>query len=130
MRQALAVKADESFDMPALAAWREVPGKGRGVVALRDLAAGDIIERSPVLIVPNTVADDTLLDEYVFWWTPTECAVALGLMMVYNHSDDPNAKMDCQYDDRTVTMTALRSIRAGEEICWNYGIELWFDAAK
>ena len=114
---------------PLPIAWRDIPGKGRGVVALQDFAAGAEIERSPVLLMPKSQIDDTLLDEYVFDWSEDEYAVALGLLMVYNHSDAPNAKLAYDYAAATAFMTALRPIKRSEEITWDYGIPLWFDAA-
>ena len=46
-------------------------------------------------------------------------ALALGYGSLYNHSYQPNAR----YDDQpagAMTFTALRDIRAGEEITINY----------
>ena len=52
----------------------------------------------------------------------------LGYGSLYNHSYEPNAR----YDDRapaTKVFTALRDIRAGEEITVNYGGEPDSEAA-
>ena len=46
-------------------------GKGRGVVAERDIAAGELVERAPVLIVPEADRagiDRTSLGNHIFMW--------------------------------------------------------------
>src|SRR3712207_3630901 len=78
-------------------------GKGRGVVAERDIAAGALVERAPVLIIPEADragADRTNLGNYIFMWehdTVAEdlyaqsgrAAVVLGFASLINHSGSP-----------------------------------------
>ncbi len=99
---------------------KRVKGKGRGVFARRFIAAGEVIERVPVLVLPVEEGDDdSVLSEYCFLWGRGTMALALGYGSLYNHSFQPNAR----YDDvgtQTKVFTALRDIEPGEEVTVNY----------
>lgn len=102
---------------------RRVRGKGRGVFARRAIREAELIERVPVLVLPESVLthDDepTILACYGFLWGRGTVAITLGYGSLYNHSYRPNAR----YDDESPRMkvfTALRNIEAGEEITINY----------
>jgi len=97
--------------------------KGRGVFARRPIAKGGVIERVPVLVIANKEITGglagSLLQRYVFIRTASSVAIALGYGSLYNHSFTPNAR----YDDEpgpSMVFTALRAIKAGEEITVNY----------
>lgn len=114
--------------------WRQISEeKGRGVFALRDFKAGEPLEIAPVVpvskesVVENGEAPDGYLLEWDGNYEEEEYCMPLGYVMLYNHSDTPNIHMDPDYDAYTMTVVALRDIKAGEELCWNYGCELWFD---
>ena len=102
----------------------ETPGKGRGVFAARAFAAGEIIDTSPV--VPLSAAesaniDGSILDYYVFDWTPDGCfALALGAGSLFNHSFRPNIVYEKRFAERLIVFRALRDIEAGEELKSNY----------
>lgn len=102
---------------------KRIKGKGRGVFARQLIRKGEVIERVPVIIVPNDHFADGLknptLSRYCFIRTRTTVAVALGFGSLYNHSYRPNAR----YDDgpvATMFFTALRDIAPDEEITVNY----------
>jgi SET domain-containing protein len=108
---------------------------GRGVFAARRFEAGDVIEECPVLAVPGDQApllDETDLYGFTFEWEDG-VAVALGFGSLYNHSWNPNARYDHDYDRDLVVYSAVTAIDAGEEIRVNYNgdpdgrTELWFD---
>jgi SET domain-containing protein len=104
---------------------------GRGVFAINDIAAGTMIERVPVLLIPkNQVFAGTgepspsaAVSWYVFDWegmTKREyVALALGYGSIYNHSYQPNARYRREPPD-VLEFVALRDIPAGEEILINY----------
>lgn len=102
---------------------RQCPGKGLGVFALRPFREDEVIERVPVIVVPEAEVGDiggwTGLAGYCFHWGPGKVALALGYGSLYNHSTRPNAR----YDDtgrRTKVFTAIRDIEKGEEITVSY----------
>jgi SET domain-containing protein len=102
---------------------REVRGKGRGVFARRGIREGEVIERTPVLVLDVGELDEATaiagLWTHCFLWGRGKVALALGYGSLYNHSYQPNAR----YDDvgrRTKVFTALRDIDQGEEITVNY----------
>jgi SET domain-containing protein len=102
---------------------RRTRGKGRGVFARKVIPRGAVIERVPVVTfevqeIFNPVRRSKLA-EYVFKWGDGVVAVALGYGSLYNHSYDPNAKFHS--DGRlTQVFSAIRDIKAGEEITVNY----------
>lgn len=115
---------------------RHVPGKGRGVFALRDIAEGEVLDEAHVLIVSAEDAErleETPLGQHYFHWEGEidddrwRGAVALGVTSLVNHSSDPNAGVWQDYARERMILEAFRPIRAGEEIRIDYEIELWFD---
>ena len=116
----------------------DVPGKGRGVVAVCGFAAGDTIEVAPVIPVEAVhvaALSQTVLDHYVYDWFPgsTGVAVALGCGSLYNHSYNPNAYYKKNFENNTIEYMALRTIPPGAEVLVNYNGDpadqtpLWFD---
>lgn len=107
------------------------PGKGRGVFAARDIEAGEIIERSPVIVIPEKQKPDlrkTILNVYVFRWgeKKKDRAVVLGLGTLINHSYNPNAFYRAVLEEMCMEFIALKDIREGEEITITYA-RVWFD---
>jgi len=67
----------------------EIPGKGRGVIATKPFAIGDILERAPVIVLgtPDTEKIvDTILLFYHYCWGEESTASACGYGSLYNHS--------------------------------------------
>ena len=107
---------------------------GRGVYAVRDIAAGTQVERVPVLLIPkNQVfvgeggqSPSPAISWYVFDWAGMTkrdyVALALGYGSIYNHSYAPNARYVKEPPD-LLSFVALRDIAAGEEILINYNGE-------
>lgn len=99
---------------------RRVKGKGRGVFARRPIAAGAVIERVPVLVLPYGEDEwESALAPYYFAWGRGTVALALGYGSLYNHSYRPNARYD-DIGQLTKVFTTLRDIEPGEEITVNY----------
>jgi hypothetical protein len=114
--------------------------RGRGVVAEADIAAGTLIERSPVLVIPpgdRAAVDPTIVFTYVFMWehdTTEEdlyrhegrSAIALGYTSLLNHSYTPNCDFVRHIDELVIDLVAHRDIAAGEELTIDYQMTLWF----
>lgn len=114
--------------------WKEsASGKGRGVFAYRDFKKDDIIEVAPVIPVSkrNVIESGEAPDGYLLDWDGNyedeEHCMPLGYIMLYNHSNTPNIMLDQDFDAYTMTAIALRDIKKGEELCWNYNCEIWFE---
>jgi SET domain-containing protein len=116
-------------------------GKGRGVVALRDIPASTVIERCPVLIIPDhdrAKTDETVVFTYVYMWEhgTTEqdlyngkgrAGIALGISSLLNHSYDPTATFTRLIDTLELELRTCRAVSAGTEITIDYQMKLWFD---
>ena len=120
---------------------RAVPGKGRGIFARRGFAPGALIERCPVIGMPEEHwehLDRTVLEVYCFKWGEQleRPAVALGYGSLYNHAFLPNAQYQRSLALQAIDFVALRDIAAGEEITVNYNgdpkdqTEVWFDPVR
>jgi hypothetical protein len=109
----------------------------RGMFAERDFEPGEVIEIAPVLVVPRSqIKDGDVLRNYVFNFDEKNVMVALGYASMFNHSYKPNARYKKDKGSRTLTFTAIKPIKAGEEIFVNYNLypddktKLWFDVKE
>jgi uncharacterized protein len=120
---------------------RRVRGRGRCVFARRKIAAGELIERAPVIVVPKkqwSHLRKTILEEYAFDWgeKDEDSVIALGYVSIYAHSYSPNAKLEQLTDDFLMEVTALKAIAPGQEITINYNGDpenrdaLWFKVRR
>ena len=111
---------------------------GRGVFTLAPIAAGKLIELAPVIVMgpeERILLDKTLLHDYIFEWgkDSSQCAVALGLVSMYNHSYQANCNYGMYFKKHAISIISVRDIKAGEELFINYnGVwddekRVWFD---
>ncbi|MED4584879.1 SET domain-containing protein [Brevibacillus choshinensis] len=101
-----------------------IKGKGRGVIAAKDFIKGEIIERSPVIVIPYhelMYILKTILINYIFSWESNQSAIALGYGSLYNHSHHPNATYFTRIKDMCIEFQALENIQEGQEITIDYG---------
>lgn len=115
--------------------------RGRGVIAVADIAKNELVERSPVLIIPESdraITDQTIIFTYVFMWerdTVEEdlykhtgrAAIALGYTSLLSHSPQPNCRFVRFIDEQYIEILAARDIAIGEELTIDYQMTLWFD---
>ncbi|MGG1678103.1 SET domain-containing protein [Neobacillus sp. NRS-1170] len=111
----------------------------RGVFATVDIAKGTLIHEAPVIPYPNREhvhIEKTLLADYAFEYGKNHTAFLLGYGMLFNHSYNPNATYDINFQNHTFDFYAYKDIKAGEEILINYNGDvddqelLWFDKEK
>ena len=116
-------------------AYRNIAGKGRGVVATKPIAAGETVERAPVLPIATAESESPGLSDYAFAWgedvpgfeAGKECAIGLGYLGLYNHSRPSNVRLVRHYVENEMSVEALRDIEAGEELTIDYDVPLWFE---
>ena len=113
--------------------------KGRGVFTEDALPANTVIEVAQAITISEydrQHIDKTILHDYIFEWgnEQKECAMALGLVPIYNHSYESNCTYIMQYDSQEFIIQTVKDIEAGEELTINYNGEptdatpIWFDA--
>ncbi len=115
---------------------KESPGKGLGVFARNPIMKGDVVEVAPVRVLSVKERDHLIKDvpplaDYDFYWSDrpeASGAIAFGYAELYNHSENPNVDLVRSEQNRTISFVAKQDIHIGEELCFDYGIELWFDA--
>ncbi len=112
--------------------------KGRGVFTENPIAANTVIEVAHAITLSKEdrkYIDLTLLHDYIFEWgnEREECAMALGMVPIYNHSYDSNCTYIMQYDVQQFLIMTVKEIKAGEELTINYngepddGTSVWFE---
>ncbi|AVH63268.1 SET domain-containing protein-lysine N-methyltransferase [Nostoc sp. 'Peltigera membranacea cyanobiont' 213] len=113
--------------------------KGRGIFAQKHFLRGEIVERSPVVVIPAEQVeflDKTILGNYYYDWEDKAAAIALGLASLFNHSYEPNTYYVKKFAEGEVELIAYRDIEAGEEITANYNgspndkSPIWFDVVN
>ena len=113
---------------------------GRGVFTSVPIAAGTLIELAPVVVMSSgdrVNIDKTLLHDYIFEWGKEKnmCAMALGLVSVYNHSYKANCNYGMYFKKQSISIISVRDIKAGEELFinyngdWNNSKPVWFETA-
>ncbi|POS88419.1 hypothetical protein EPUL_000160 [Erysiphe pulchra] len=122
---------------------------GRGVFASEDIPAHSILEVSPVLVLNPYENEEhirkTNLYNYTYNWpypirstlandsisTSVQTqAIILGLGSMFNHSAlGQNVGWERDIQNEVMTYTTLRDVKAGEELCINYGYRLTFKDA-
>ncbi len=114
---------------------KETDRIGRGVFAASLIKKGEVIEVAPGLFLSFEELVDTkwnLLFDYYFWMDEY-VVLALGYGSLYNHSEDNNAEYKIDENSKTIIFIAIKDIKGGEEIFFNYrGKEksktpLWFE---
>lgn len=112
------------------------PIHGFGMFATRDLAPGEVLERSPVLVIDEddeALVAETVLDGYCYTWDDGALGLGLGYTSLYNHSSNPNARYWTMPEHGMIEVVVHRPIRAGEEVLVTYNGDpeaegdLWFD---
>nr|QFG74066.1 MAG: SET domain protein [Megaviridae environmental sample] len=117
-------KSPNWLDKPHGIMLKNSSNRGTGVFATRDFKIGDIVEKCPIIKIPNGMTKNTDLHDYVFSGRDGATNVVLGYAMMYNHSNTPNVSYR-ELDDGSFTFTATREIKRNEEIFDNYGAHWW-----
>lgn len=112
--------------------------KGKAVFTNEKITAGTVIEIAPVIVMSmedRKHLDKTLLHDYIFEWgkQKEKCAMALGMIPIYNHSYKSNCEYFMDFEDDTIVIKTVRAIKKGEELTinyngdWNDSKRVWFD---
>lgn len=117
----------------------KIPNSGRGVFARVDIKKGEIIERCPVIELPqNDAANlaDSIIITYVYHLGKNKdrALLALGFGAIYNHTYMPNAMYKGFPAKGIIHFVAVKDIKKDEEITVNYNSKdsgsknpLWFE---
>jgi SET domain-containing protein len=102
-----------------------IPKAGRGVFTRRDIKKGEIIETCPLIEINKhdmASLSESILVTYFFFFgrKKDRLAIALGYGSIYNHSGKPNAVFKINPTENMMDFTALRKIKKGEEITFDY----------
>jgi len=104
--------------------------KGRGVVALEDLKAMQIIEVAPAIWCSELEYKShlrfTVFEEYLFKCKSGNYLCGLGFASLFNHSASPNVSYEIDEANRQILFRTCKKVRKGEFLSIWYGEKLWF----
>ena len=97
---------------------------GYGAFAAVDCKKGEIIETGVMMRLKNVDGNE---NPHLFTWSDdrTVWAAGSGCLPFYNHSETPNVKKNGDLPNDTMTIVALRDIKAGEELMSAYFSRKW-----
>ncbi len=104
------------------------PLHGRGVFATRPIDAGEIFCTNSLFRIPSQereFLDQTSLYDHYFEFED-DAYIAFGAISFLNHEDDPAADFFLDIDTLTISLSARREIKPGDEISIHYGVEPWW----
>jgi len=114
---------------------------GRGVFASVAIKQGELIERCPVIEIPEhegPSVNESMLVTYIYYLGKNKerLMLALGFGSIYNHTETPNAEYHERYREKTIDFIALKEIKKDQEITVKYdqgshkdSHPLWFVSA-
>lgn len=117
----------------------KIPNSGRGVFAKCDIKKGELIERCPVIELPQEDAanlTDSIIITYVYHLGKNKerALFPLGFGALYNHNYTPNAEYKGVLKEGFINFIAIKDIKKDEEITVNYNTgdkkgqnPLWFE---
>ncbi len=116
----------------------KIPKGERGVFANSEIKVGDVIERCPVIEIPEhelKSLEESILITYLYFFgeKKQKALVALGFGSIYNHSYTPNAVYKIKVKEKIIEFICTKKIKKDEEILVNYiqgnndKIPLWFE---
>lgn len=98
------------------------PIKGRGVFALQPIRKGEVVEVCELILIDlDQVQAD--LEGYVYQYSKTKAAVALGNGSLFNHSDSSNCIFYFNFRKKQLIVEACKDIEVGQELTINYGYD-------
>ena len=120
----------------------KIPHAGRGVFANVTFKKGDVIERCPVIVLPEHEEQNlekSILATYMYFLGQKKkrLTLALGFGSIYNHTHQPNAMYKDKYKEAVIEFVAIKDIEKDEEITVNYSqgnkkdnSPLWFEVTR
>lgn len=122
-------EADRIYDNTKVIV-RDVPGRGRGLIAAQNIGTGDVIVSAPVLVLSGVeyyLMRILPCIMHTFVWERPQAeggetaAIAFGLVSLCNHSEEnANAKAVRVFEAERLDLVALKPIDAGTEILIQY----------
>ncbi len=109
---------------------------GKGGFATSLIKKGEVIEIAPIIILEFDELVDTRWNNLFnyYFWMDDYVVLALGYGSMYNHAEENNAEYKINEKSKTITFTAAKDIKKGEEIFFNYKgsssskAPLWFES--
>ena len=110
-----------------------------GVFAKKDIQEGDLIAQSPYFVIDDDDVDidagTGMLGRYVHPIDDVDeiegdWIIGLGYASLYNHSADANIQWDLDTYNEVMVHYATTDIKAGEELCLDYGFDEGDDPAE
>src|SRR4051812_5675883 len=99
----------------------KIMNAGRGMFSTQTIKAGEVIERCPIILIPETeipsLRQTKLLNYYFMWGDDPRhhrAGICLGFGSLYNHSYSPNATYKKLIEEELIEFVALQDIHINE----------------
>jgi len=116
---------------------RKSPIHGHGIFSNAKISEGELIEEAKLLKLSwrSKIIQDSVLINYV--WVNNKCNcetcqkdgkeqyLAFGYGSIYNHSKNPNTRVDLDFATETMRIYTTKTIEKDEEILVSYGPKYW-----
>jgi hypothetical protein len=113
----------KSMNIPVYVSISHILNGIRCIRAARDIKKDELIESSPIILIPRDEQDDMddmVLSSYTYDWNNTHGAFILGYCLLTNHSYTPNIIYTRDFEMLQMNYYALRDIKKDEELFVNY----------
>jgi uncharacterized protein len=106
-----------------------IEGMGRGIVATKDIAKGQIVTRCEILILSKQdtpMVNNTDLQWYTFSYSDGQDCLVLGDGEIFNHDDAANVDYSLvDFDGRKLMQfVANKEIKQGEQLFIDYSADV------
>lgn len=97
------------------------------ILSKDNIAKGEIVEICPVMMCGIEVKAIEGIKDLIFEIdrTKQQYGMVLGYGSLYQHSETPNMEFGYNKSNKQMYFTAIRMIKAGEELTINYGKDYW-----
>lgn len=106
---------------------KKTKSMGRGVFATKPIKRGSVIATNHMITYPtrerNECKKRISLFNYDFDVSKTKCGIALGVISLLNHNDDPNVDYTIDVKNEIIKIKAIKSIKRGEQLFIDYGYD-------
>ena len=102
--------------------------KGFNLLANKKINKDELISISAVSLVGfDEIKEDSILKNYPMYWNDEKDCIAFGIINLLNHSDNPNVRIENDYDNKLIKAFAIKDIEINEELVMKYRCKIWFE---
>jgi hypothetical protein len=88
----------------------------------------ELISTTAVSLVGfDDIKEYSILRNYPMCWNDEVDCIAFGIINLLNHSENPNIRIENDYENKLLRAYAIKDIYRGIELTMKYRCEIWFN---